>query len=242
MWARQAGLWRPTAALSAAAVAESIPTWVANGTAYNSQSGGTINLPSHQAGDILVIFGATANQSFTVDGSWAQITNSPKGTGTAGAASAHRITIWWLRAADGSTAEPTLTDGGDHHLGVCAAFRGCLASGDPFSGTSNGAAESSSTTATFTSITTTHTNCLVVNAIATDRDSDQPTGALSNWTAAGLSDYTERFDLGVATGQGSLLGFACGGLAVAGGTGANTVTQANNGYSHLTFALRPAAV
>jgi hypothetical protein len=223
------GLLRSTAA---------IPRWVANGTIYNSVSGGAVDLPNYEVGDIFIMFGATANQSFsTSDPGWAQITNSPKGTGTAGIAGSHRLTVWWKRAESAAETDPTIVDGGDHHVGVIASFRGCIASGDPFSGTSNGAAESSSTTATFTSITTTHPNCLIVNAIATDRDVDTGDG-FSAWTNAGLMNVTERFDQGRTTSTGSLLGFSTGGLAAPGVTGQTTVTQANNGYSHLTLALR----
>ena len=66
-------------------------------------------------------------------------------TGSASSIST-RCTIYWARS-DGSTADPTFADTGNHTEGQIATFRGCVATGDPFEAVATSEQSSSLTTA-----------------------------------------------------------------------------------------------
>src|SRR3989338_8330599 len=87
------------------------PTFVASG----GQASGTVAItPVMPTGvlqnDILLLFLETANQAITVSGgteTWTAVANSPQGTGTAGAAGATRLTVFWARASQNAPTSPT---------------------------------------------------------------------------------------------------------------------------------------
>ena len=49
------------------------------------------------------------------------------------------MTVFWARASQDAPTSPTTSDSGDHQIGTILAFRGCIASGDPWDVTSGGA-------------------------------------------------------------------------------------------------------
>jgi hypothetical protein len=175
---------------------------------------GTISpaLPSGIAsGDILLLFVETANQAVTISNSnggiWAEVTNSPQGTGTAAGTSATRLTAFWSRY-NGTQGNPTVSDSGNHQLGRMIAIRGAAASGNPWDVTVGGIEATADTSGSIAGATTTVANTLVVAAIATSLPDSTSTTRFSAWTNASLTSVTERTDNSVNAGNGGGLGIA----------------------------------
>ncbi len=199
--------------------------------------GGTSGIS--EPGDLILIFLESANQAFTAPagGGYLEAPSSPQGRGTAAAANATRLTIFY-KIADGTETTYTTGDSGDHN-----AVGSLVISGvdriNPFNanaGTNNAAA---STTVTFSSVNTTRPECLIINAVATDYDVAS-TAVFSNPTNANLTSLTERIDGTTAQQDGGGLGVFTGLKATAGSTGATTVTQVlAEEYTQITLAIAP---
>lgn len=215
------------------------PTYQAAGTALSTASGGTISWPTHQAGDIALLFAETAGgQPLTLStpAGFAHVTGSPwaTGSGTAGT----QLSVFWCRATSASMTNPVASDPGDHLYARILTFRGCIESGDPWDVVSGSVKASASTTTTFDSVTTTKDNCLIVLAAA--RGNDSSAAAWSSWTNADLTSLTERQDAGTTSGNGGGLGVATGVKASAGSTGTSTATVTSSINAQMTLALLPA--
>lgn len=226
-----------SAGVTSTSAAGPIPTYVGAGTAASGASTITPTLPgSLQTNDILLMFVETADQAVTVSNqnglTWTQVTNSPQS-----AALTTRLTVFWARY-DGSAGNPTLSDSGNHGLAIIHAFRGVIATGDPWDVTSGNAEAVLDTSLSATGATTTSTNTLVVIAAAIDDDSDS-FGA--TWTNANLANIAERSDSGTTQGNDGRLGVVTGEKATAGAYGAttNTLTSAST-KAMMTIALKPA--
>jgi len=208
-----------------------VPTFVASGAI--AAGTGTIApaLPSGLAtGDILLLFVETANQAISVSGAnggtWAQVTGSPQGTGTAAGTSAARLTVFWSRY-NGTQGAPTLSDSGNHQAARMIAIRGAAASGNPWDVTAGGVEATSDTSASVPGATTTVANTLVVVAISGSLPDANGTANFSGWTNANLSSLTERTDNTQNVGNGGALGIATGVKATAGAYGNTTATHAS---------------
>lgn len=219
----------------------SIPTYVAAGTATDTAVAATPGLPSGwQENDIFLLFAETANQACTAPTGWTEVTNSPQGTGTAGGTAATRLTVFWRRATASESA-PTIPDPGNHCTSVILAFRGCAQSGDPWDVTAGDVLATASTTVTVPGVTTTVANCLIVLAAA--HATDIAAAQYSGWTNANLGSLTERVDASGVSGNGGGFGIATGTKATAGSTGNTTATNANSTVQgRICIALRPAPV
>jgi hypothetical protein len=221
-----------TAVLNITVAAPGAPTFVAAGAVAGGT--GTIKpaLPSGLAvGDILLLFVETANQASTISaangGTWAAVTGSPQGTGTAAATTATRLTAFWSRY-NGTQGAPTVSDSGDHQLGRMIAVRGAAASGNPWDVTAGGVETTSDTSGSIPGATTTVANTLVVAAVAGSLPDATGTAQFSGWANANLTSLTERTDNSVTAGNGGSLGVATGIKATAGAYGNTTVTHANS--------------
>ena len=194
------------------------PAFQAAGTAQSGTGNITVPWPTHQTGDVALLFiescGGQAANLGTPAG-FAAVTNSPQytGSGTAGT----RITVYWCRATSSSMASPVVTDPGDHVYGRILTFRGVVASGNPWDVTAGGAKASASTTTTFGTVTPTVSNALIV--LAASRDNDSASAAWSSWTNANLSSLAERSDEGTTQGNGGGIGLATGIKVTAGAIG-----------------------
>jgi Putative Ig domain. len=216
-----------------------LPTFVGNGNPQASTAGFNCPWPAgHQADDIGLLVVETANEAVTAPSGWADVLNSPQGTGTAAAAGSTRLHIFWKRAT--SNAEPTVPvpDSGDHQIARLFVFRGCINSGNPWDVTAGAVQASASTSVSMPSVTTTVANCLIVlvSSNATDTTVGQQSGAANAGLANLTSLYTHQSGVGVGGGYQILTGEK----ATAGATGATTATLATaSTQALLTIALKP---
>lgn len=221
-----------------------IPTFQAAGAFAKSQNAIAPAWPTHLTGDIGILLVQTSNQAVVAPSGWTEITGSPQGTGTAGAAGSTRLCAFWKRAASAAETAPTVADSGNHQMGVILTFRGCITTGDPINISSGGVKTPASTSLTFNSVTTTVSDCLIVLAVGSSTDANS-TAEFSAWTNANLAgpSITEAFDTSGNTLNGGGIGAAYGGKATAGSTGTSTVTSVTSAtYGFLTFALKPPVV
>lgn len=222
--------------------APAAPTFVAAGSVASGTTGISVSPPSGLLnGDVLLLFIATENQAVaTPSPGWAIVTDSPQSTGTAGNTAATRLSIFWKRT-NGSEGVATAADPGDSWVGRMAAFRGCIATGDPWDVTAGGVLSTASTAVSINGDTTTVANCLIVAAFSHSTDINS-TVQVSGWTNASLASITERIDDSTTSGDGDGIGVATGVKVVAGAYSATTatlVTASNQG--RISIALKPPA-
>lgn len=225
---------RPSAAIPVA------PTYV-NGSVLSDVAGFAVTLPASIAtNDILILAVETANQAVSITnsagGTWTEVTGSPIGTGTAGAAVATRVTVFWSRY-NGTQTAPTISDSGDHQLAIMTAWRGCPTAIDPFDGTPAGTTDNTADNQSVTSaITTTQKNSLVVHHVALDLE----TTGVSSWSNGNLTGLAENIQGSSAAGNDGRLEVASGVKVEPGDTGATTATLSDSLAidAHFTFALK----
>jgi hypothetical protein len=208
------------------------PTFVAAGSVTSGTGTITPALPSGRAtNDILLLFVETANQAVSITnqngGTWAEVTNSPQGTGTAGGTSATRLAVFWSRY-NGTQGNPTVSDSGNHTAGRIIAIRGCPTSGNPWDVTAGGVESTSDTSGSIPGATTTVANTLVVAAIATSVPDSTSTAVFSSCANGNLTSITERVDNARSSGNGGAIGVVTGIKATAGAVGNTTVTCASS--------------
>lgn len=216
----------------------SIPTFKAWGTGGAGTGAVTPQLPSGwQVGDIFLLFAETAAYHVTIPTGWTFLPYDYVSYGSAGSDVATELTVLWKRAVAGDSA-PTVSHSGDHVVARICNIRGCASNGNPVNVVYSDIAYFASTIQ-MTGVTTTKNDCLVVAAASapTDTTSTQ----FSNWTASGLSDFTERADHFVSYGNGGGWGVAMGGKAAKGPTGAITVdvSTISGANPYIVFALLP---
>jgi len=221
-----------------------IPTFVAAGAVSSGTGAISPALPTGRAtNDILLLFVETANQAVSISnqngGTWAAVTGSPQGTGTAGGTSATRLTVFWSRY-NGTQGAPTVSDSGNHQLARMIAIREAVSSGDPWNVTAGGVDATSDTSASIPGATTTVANTLVVVATAGSLPDASGTAQFSAWTNANLTSLTERTDNSVNSGNGGSLGIATGVKATAGAYGNTAATHANSAVKGMiSIAIKP---
>jgi fibronectin-binding autotransporter adhesin len=213
-------------------------TYVGKSSSMASGTGDiSVGVPSGvQSGDLLLLLVHSCNQSITTPSGWTQITNSPQGTGSAGAAGGVRLGVY-TKYAGSSESSVTVTDTGSMTAGIMVAVRGADID------TTAGRVDASATTSmSWSSLTTGAANCLVLLCTALDRDGNgtAEVGAITN---ANLASITERHDQTVSSGAGGGLHFATATKAGAGSIGSSTATGANSTtHAYLTISLKPAPV
>lgn len=219
-----------------ATVTSTAPTVVAAGTSATGTGAVVPGLPaSHIANDILLLFVQSDNQTAAAPAGYAQL-GPEVGIGTAAAAAATRLSVFWKRDS-GAESDPTVADTGDHTLAVILGIRGCPTSGDPFRNVGSTKKTTASTTATGSAGATPGDNCMVIQAFVTALDS--ASAAFSVPTNASLSSVTEQIDVATADGNGGGIGVITGILATAGPFVATTATVTSTVDAGLTFYMLP---
>jgi len=233
------------AAGTAVSSAGAAPTFVAAGAVTSNTTAITPALPSGiAANDILLLFLETGNEAISIanqnGGTWTEVLNSPQGTGTTGTfGTGTRLTVFWSRY-NGTQGAPTTSDSGDHQAGIIAAFRGVVASGNPWDVTAGGVEATSDTSGSIPGATTTVPNTLVVAAIAASLPDSTSTTNFGTWTNGNLTSLTERIDNAQSAGNGGAIGIAAGGKTTAGAYGNTAVTLATAAYKGMmSIALKP---
>lgn len=219
-----------------------LPTYVGAGTGAGGTGNITPTNPAQTADDILLLFVETPNNAVTAPtgGSgpgWQAVTNSPQGTGTADGVNATRLSVFWLRS-NGSEADPTILDTGDHQYGIVHSFRGCHAVGNPWNITAGDVDATSNTVVAIPGATTTVADCLIVLACAwmTDTTANQ----VATYINVDLANITERSDLGTASGNGGGVAVITAEKATAGAYGATAATAATaTRQGRMSIALMP---
>ncbi|WP_333878790.1 hypothetical protein [Methylobacter sp.] len=161
-------------ALFSDAAQAAAPTYQAQGAASSGTGARTPSWPTHQADDIALLIVESANQAATLSSNTAgfvELPSSPQGTGTAGAATATRLTVFWTRATSNAMANPTVADSGDHQTTQIVTFRGAIGTGNPWDVTVGDIRATASNSFAIPGATTTVTNSLVVAIIAAGIDS-----------------------------------------------------------------------
>jgi hypothetical protein len=213
-----------------------LPSFVNVGAQHAATpGGGTVALPSGiQAGDVLLLFvECNGTEVVTISdaagGTWAALPDSPVASG-----SATRLTGFWSRY-NGTQTAPTISGPSDHTSGGMVAYRGCVATGNPWD--SHAAGTGSGSGVSITGATSTVADCLVVAAscAGTDASAQQ----FSAWANADLTNVAERMDYFSGAGGGGGVGVADGGKAVAGAYGATTATVATGVKAFMQIALQP---
>jgi hypothetical protein len=223
-------------AIPAGASRAQAPAFQAAGTPVNGTGAVSPAWPAHQPGDIALLFiESRGNQAANLAGGSGFASVGQTNTGGAGGT---RLTVYWARATSSSMASPTVNDPGDHVYAQIITYRGVLWTGNPWNVQAGGTKGAASNTVSVTSITTTETNTLVVQAVSRNNDAAGP--AFSGQASATLTGITERSDDGTTDGDGG--GFAVwdGVKATAGATGVTTASiNASVLNAFRSIALRP---
>jgi hypothetical protein len=187
-------------------------------------------------GDLILIFLESENQTFNPVVGYSTAPSSPQGRGTAAAIGSVRLTIFY-KFSNGTETTYATGDSGAHNAVASMIIRGVNRI-DPFDG-NNGTTSSATSVVTCPAVTTTRPECLIINAIATDRDANTTT-QFSNPVNNNLSNFVERIDGTTSTGNGGGLGIFTAEKSTAGDTGSTTVTQATSDeYGAITLAIAP---
>lgn len=199
--------------------------------------GGTSGIS--EPGDLILIFLENANQTFTapVGGGYTQLASSPQGQGTAGVANAVRLTIFY-KIADGTETTYVTGDSGDHNI-VCSFVLAGVDAIEPINVTA-GNTQVATTAISCPSVTTTRPECLIILAMATDRDLNTTNANFSAPVNANLANFVERIDQTFNTQQGGGLGIYTAQKGTAGATGTTSFTQAaTEELANITIAIAP---
>ena len=217
------------------------PTFVACGTMSASTANAVPGLPTGWLqNDIFLLFVESANQPAGIApvGGWAEVTNSPQGTGATGGTSATALEVFWKRAG-ASEVSPSVGARGNHTIATVCAFRGVITTGNPWDVTNGGVEATSDTSLSATGNTTTVADALVVIATTNHIDGNT-TSRYSSWANTGLASVVERFDEGRNTGNGGGIGVTTGEKASAGAYGITTATLSASGVkAFMAIALKP---
>lgn len=191
--------------------------------------------------DILILCVETANEGIpavTGQTGFVEVTGSPQTVGTPADAAATALQVFWKRCAvaGDTTTAVTSADPGNHHTATLVTIRGCPTTGDPWNvvAADTGA---SSTSVTWPSVTTTVSDCLILNIMGSGFDSG--TAQFSGQTNAALSGLAESVDFGTTAGNGGQITVVTGTKAVAGVVGTTTGSLANTfAQARMTLAMK----
>ncbi|MFH1619544.1 MAG: fibronectin type III domain-containing protein, partial [bacterium] len=223
--------WLPEAQAAA-------PYFQAVGTDVSGTGSVSPPWPSHQAGDIGLLFVEAAGGeaiSLTTPNGFVEVANSPRATGSGTAGT--RLAVYWARATSGSMAAPVVADPGDHVYAVIITFRGVIPAGDPWDITVGGVKATPSVSVTAAGVTTTAPDTLIVLGVSMDQDSNK--AFASAWTNFNLANITEQFDMAIKSGAGGGIAVMTGEKATAGATGDTILTVNSSVNAFLTIALKP---
>ena len=223
------------------------PTFVAAG-AVSKGALTTAITPALPAGiatdDILLLHLCSADGAADITiansagGTWAQVPDSPqRATGS------NRLQVYWSRY-NGTQTAPTTSVPQNHVVGVITAYRGCLATGDPWDVTAGGVDNATAVPMVIPGDTTTVNQCRVVITIVTNENSNNPGSVATDYGIIELANFSEHADDSSSVSLGGGLAVASGEKAVAGAfpvTLANCAAGAQVKSFHV-IALKPAEV
>lgn len=200
------------------------PRYIGKSAFASGQYGITVAaLTGTQAGDIIILFAESANDTITTPTGYSVLATQV-GTGTSGAAGGVRIASFYRIMGDAADTSTTVAATNDHTTAIKMLFRDTsLASGGGFFVTATSTQGTASTSMTFPAVTTATDESLVVLGVALDTDANS-TAVVSNFANANLANIAQRHSQTVATNTGGGLAVYTGQKATAGSTGTSTAT------------------
>lgn len=237
--------------LPAAALAQSRPTFAANGnTTVTTAAGGsnctpsTTNLGSVGATDIIFLVAVSEAQAISLNtaNNFVELSGSPQTAYvTQGVNPGITVAVYWVRGSSWTSA-PVVASTADHTTCALHRFAGVYETGTPWP--TPGAGNDSATNDTSGSIpsggsTGSAENFLVV-LIQGSSYNGTSAAQCSGWTNANLSNITERFDSTNTIGYGGGHCVATGEYSSNGDYGTTTVTLAQTTFKGAySIALKP---
>lgn len=221
------------------------PTQVAFGTQV---AGGNIAIvPGQPAGvaidDIGILEVESANQAVTLSDpqGFVEFSFSPVGTGTAGAAGAVRLTLFWCRYTTTTPIAPTVAATGDHAHARIGAYRGVPNdAGEPFDVVGTAVLAVPDTAVLMPGITTRLDACRILQYLCNAVDS--AASQVSGQANADIAGFVERYDGNTSSGVGGGTCLMDGTKALAGAITNTTGTlAAASAQAMITLALRSLA-
>jgi hypothetical protein len=213
------------------------PTIAAVGALAEGTTQATFLTPAEAlSGDVECAFVVTANEAVTVPDGWVLV--GAQGVGTAGAASASRISTFVRRRAAGTPTSTVFGTVTDHIVGRIHLVRG-VGDGDPvLAQVGDFVSVTSGVPFSFGAVTTTLPNALILYGLS--RPNDAAGAFFSGVTNPNLTGLLELSDAGTTLGLGGGLGSFGGVMPSAGDTGLTTITPAYGGNTgRQTVAFRP---
>lgn len=205
-------------------------TYVGAGSGAGSSGSITPTLPSGWAVDdiFLLLVETLGGQTPSAPSGWTQAGNT-EGDDTQG-------TLFWRRAESGDS-NPTVSDSGNHTIGLITAWRGCKTTGNPWEAIQASSNASFNTSVSATGVTTLGTDRMIVMCTTAGDDS-----TYSSWACSSLESVTEAAEYNSTAGQDGAVAFAYGIKATAGATGSFTATiSTSEDEANFVLALEPAA-
>ena len=220
-----------------------MPTIASVGAITSGQGARTLAMGvTHAADDIDILLVETANEIASPALSTANgfaLLQASTGQGTGGGTDATQLHVFWRRW-NGTDGAPTVADAGNHVIARIIHIRGCVTTGDPWSGTPQTSQQTTGTTSgSATGYTTSDDDCLVLICASADLP-DSNGSDLASETNANLAAPTivAQMDNSRNSGNGGLIGMWTGGLATAGATGTTTYNSgATSLKEHVVFGL-----
>lgn len=175
----------------------------------------------HLSGDVGLLIIETANEAVaTAPEGWVRLVNV--GVGTAGGASATRLTIFKRQAESDDEADVTLTSLGDHLFAVIVSIRG--ADPDAIDVATATSADADETAVSVVGGTSQDAQALSIFVVTNQTDTN--VSQASAFANAALTDVTEQFDVNSSSANGGGGALATGKLAEVGASGTWTATLA----------------
>lgn len=194
--------------------------------------------PTHQTGDLGLLFVETSNQ--TPGATWPPTGWTLIGTPPGTTSEPTKLFVCWKIATSSSESAPTVQDSGDHQIAVIMTVRGA-ADSSPISDYAQGS-QTNSLSVAFPTLTGDEPSGLVI--CASSRSDDAAGAEFTGWSSA-YHTLTERFDNGSAVGNGGGIGIATAILNSSGDflAGSVNISAAMPGdQSYITFAIGTLAV
>lgn len=192
-------------------------------------------VPGVQAGDLILLFAESANQTVALPSGFTGAPGSPVGSGTAGTDLATRISVFY-RIATGADSSTSVSDSGDHTVAFKLAYRNVDAS-VPIEAN---ASVTRNTPINLPAVTTVTANAMVLYAIAISEDYNVAHPAVTLPSVATLTGLSVPHAQVSSQGTGGGIGVITGFKAAPGDTGSGS---ADYGFSAalaiLALSLRP---
>ena len=220
-----------------------VPYYI-NAGAFTSGSGAiSVPIPTgagYSDGHLLILLVATANQAVATPDGWTEVANSPQGTGPAGSAGGVMLAVFF-QIVSGTPVAAEISDSGSVTIGQMLHISGTDPT-NPINITAGSVNATASVDWSCPAVTTTVSNCLILNCIAQDRDANSTTSLTYSWNT-NLTSFTKRIDQTVSTGAGGGLGLCTGEKAAPGDIGTTFITSAvSTTAAFITIALQSQTV